>query len=133
MGSTHTNSSTSEKTLLVVDDEPTNLALIEMLVDELQLPVRCVTARNGAEAITAARELLPELVLMDLMMPVLDGWEATRRLKADPATASIPIVAVTAQAMVGDRERALAAGCDDYLTKPFELAELVAKLRARLE
>jgi CheY-like chemotaxis protein len=122
-----------EKTLLVVDDEVTNLELILMLVDELQIPVRCVTARNGAEAIAVAREVTPELVLMDLMMPVLDGWEATRRLKADPATAGIPIVAVTAQAMVGDRERALAAGCDDYLTKPFALAELIEKLRARLE
>jgi CheY-like chemotaxis protein len=122
-----------EKMLLVVDDEVTNLELILMLVDELQIPVHCVTARNGVEAIAAARALTPELVLMDLMMPVLDGWEATRRLKADPATAGIPIVAVTAQAMVGDRERALAAGCDDYLTKPFELAELIEKLRARLE
>jgi len=122
----------SEHTLLVVDDELANLELILMLVDELKIPVKCVTARNGVEAIAATRELSPTLVLMDLMMPVLDGWEATRRLKADPATAAIPIVAVTAQAMVGDRERALAAGCDDYLTKPFELSALVAKLRERL-
>ena len=122
----------AEKTLLVVDDEVQNLELILMLVDEFQIPVRCVTARNGEEAIAAARELMPDLVLMDLMMPVLDGWEATRRLKADPVTAKIPVVALTAQAMVGDHERALAAGCDDYVTKPFDLSELVAKLRARL-
>ena len=122
----------ADKTLLVVDDELTNLDLILMLIDELEIPVRCVTARNGAEAIAAARALTPQLVLMDLMMPVLDGWEATRRLKADPLTAGIPIVAVTAQAMVGDRERALAAGCDDYLTKPFELDALVATLKERL-
>jgi len=120
------------KTLLIVDDEPTNVQLIRMLAEDVGLPVRLRTASNGLEAVTLARELAPALVLMDLKLPVLDGLEATRRLKADPATASIPVIALTAQAMVGDRERALAAGCDGYLTKPIDLQALVALLRERL-
>ena len=120
------------KTLLIVDDEPTNVQLIRMLAEDVGLPVRLRTASNGLEAVTLARELAPALVLMDLKLPVLDGLEATRRLKADPATASIPVIALTAQAMVGDRERALAAGCDGYLTKPIDLQALLHLLRERL-
>jgi two-component system cell cycle response regulator DivK len=101
---------TTTKTLLVVDGELANLELIMMLVDDLQLPVRCVTARNGAEAIAVARAVAPELVLMDLMIPVLDGWEATGRLKADPATAKIPVVALTAQPRWTERELSQSAG-----------------------
>ena len=119
-------------TLLVVDDEPVNLALIHLLVEELELPVRVATAENGLQAVSMARELTPTLVLMDLKMPGLDGWEATRQLKADPATAGIPIIAVTAQAMVGDRERALAAGCDGYVTKPIDLHAFSDLLKERL-
>jgi two-component system cell cycle response regulator DivK len=120
------------KTLLVVDDEPTNLELIRMAVEDAGLPVRFVAAPNGQEALRQARELVPDLVLMDMKMPVLDGWEATRRLKADPLTAKIPVIALTAQAMAGDLERALAAGCDDYLTKPLDMRMFVAMLRERL-
>jgi CheY-like chemotaxis protein len=120
------------KTLLVVDDQPDNLALLRMVVEEADLPVELVTASNGLEAVSLARTRAPALVLMDLKMPVLDGWEATRRLKADPATADIPVVAFTAQAMVGDRERALAAGCEAYLTKPIDVRTLTAFLRKRL-
>jgi len=120
------------KTLLIVDDEPTNVQLIRMLAEDIGVPVRLRTASNGLEAVTLARELAPALVLMDLKLPVLDGLEATRRLKADPATASIPVIALTAQAMVGDRERALAAGCDGYLTKPIDLQALLHLLRERL-
>ena len=120
------------KTLLVVDDEPANVELIRMIVEDAALPVRFVTARNGAEALTRAREAPPDLILMDLMMPVLDGWEATRRLKADPATAGIRIVAVTAQAMPGDRAQALAAGCDDYVTKPLDVRTIRGLLEAYL-
>jgi CheY-like chemotaxis protein len=120
------------KTLLVVDDQPDNLALLRMVVEEADLPVELVTASNGLEAVSLARTRAPALVLMDLKMPVLDGWEATRRLKADPATANIPVVAFTAQAMVGDRERALAAGCEAYLTKPIDVRTLTAFLRKRL-
>lgn len=121
-----------EKTLLVVDDEPNNLALIRMLVDAAELPVEVVTATDGLEAVTRARELAPALVLMDLKMPGLDGWEATRRLKADPATASIPVIALTAQAMAGDRERALAAGCDGYVSKPIDVRRFIELLKAHL-
>lgn len=120
------------KTLLVVDDEPANVELIRMIVEDAALPVQFVTARNGAEALARAREAPPDLVLMDLMMPVLDGWETTRRLKADPATARTRIVAVTAQAMAGDRAQALAAGCDDYVTKPFDVRILRAMLETYL-
>jgi two-component system cell cycle response regulator DivK len=119
-------------TLLVADDEPQNLDLIRMVVEEADVEVRLVTASNGQEAVRLARDFAPRLVLMDLKMPILDGWEATRRLKADPATRSIPIIAVSAQAMAGDRERALAAGCDDYIAKPIDVGSLVALLRQRL-
>lgn len=120
------------KTLLAVDDEPTNLYLIQMAVEESGLEVRLVTAANGLEAIERARDVRPSLVLMDLKMPVLDGWAATRRLKGDPTTATIPVIALSAQAMAGDRERALGAGCDGYLSKPFDLAAFIALLKAHL-
>jgi hypothetical protein len=120
------------KTLLVVDDEPANVELIRMIVEDAALPVQFVTARNGEEALARAREAPPDLVLMDLMMPVLDGWEATRRLKTDPSTAGVRIVAVTAQAMPGDRAQALAAGCDDYITKPIDVRVIRDMLEAYL-
>jgi two-component system, cell cycle response regulator DivK len=90
-------------------------------------------ASDGAAAIEQAKREEPDLVLMDLSLPVIDGWEATRRLKADETTRSIPIVALTAHAMAGDREKALAAGCDDYDTKPVDLVRplaIMAKLLA---
>ena len=121
-----------ERILLVVDDEPDNVELIRRIVEDSDLPVTFVTAANGDDALTCVREVKPDLVLMDLKMPVLDGWETARRLKTDPVTRAIPVIAVTAQAMAGDRERAIGAGCDDYLTKPFRVAELVALLRERL-
>ena len=120
------------KVLVVADDEPRNVDLIRMVVEDTGLPVRILVARNGFDAIRSSQEAGPALVLMDLKMPGLDGWEATRLLKADPATAAIPVVALTAQAMAGDRERALAAGCDDYLTKPLDIRRLSALLRSHL-
>ena len=90
-------------------------------------------AVDGQEGIERAGALGPELILMDMSLPVLDGWEATRQLKAAPDTQSIPIIALTAHAMAGDREQALAAGCDDYDTKPIELKRLLGKMKAILE
>jgi CheY-like chemotaxis protein len=86
----------------------------------------CELAVTGREAVAKAAALHPGLILMDLSLPEMNGWEATRALKADPALAGIPVVAVTAHAMVGDRETAIAAGCAECVTKPYELAELVA-------
>jgi two-component system, cell cycle response regulator DivK len=85
----------------------------------------CELAVSGREAVTRAAALRPGLILMDLSLPEMNGWEATRALKADPALAHIPVVAVTAHAMVGDRETAIAAGCAECVTKPYELEELI--------
>lgn len=120
------------RTLLVVDDEPLNVDLIRRVVEETSLPVRFVVASNGLDALAQARALRPALVLMDLKIPGLDGLEATRRLKADPATASIPVVALTAQAMAGDRERALEAGCDGYISKPIDVRRVIELLKVHL-
>ena len=89
-------------------------------------------AVDGALALEAVAANTPELILMDLSLPVMDGWEATRRLKANPATASIPVIALTAHAMSGDREKAVEAGCDDYDTKPVNLKRLLEKMEALL-
>ncbi len=89
-------------------------------------------AVDGAEAIVAAKAAPPDLVLMDMSLPVLDGWEATRRLKADPSTSSIPVVGLSAHAMGADREKALAAGCDEYDTKPVDILRLLAKMHRLL-
>jgi CheY-like chemotaxis protein len=88
-----------------------------------------VTAVDGAAGVAKAAAERPDLVLMDLSLPVIDGWEATRRIKADPSTASIPVIALTAHAMSGDEEKAKAAGCDDFLTKPVDEDLLFAALR----
>ena len=90
-------------------------------------------ACDGQQGLALARSAGPDLVLMDMNLPVLDGWEATRQLKADPQTGSIPIIALTAHAMAGDRAKALEAGCDDYDTKPVEFPRLLSKIQALLE
>lgn len=89
-------------------------------------------AVDGQQAIDMARAEQPEIVLMDLSLPVIDGWEATRQLRASPDTAGLRIIALTSHAMSGDKERALAAGCDDYDTKPLDLARLLGKIAAQL-
>jgi CheY-like chemotaxis protein len=91
-----------------------------------------VIAVDGEEGVETAGTQSPDIILMDLSLPLIDGWEATRRIKANPATTSIPVIALTAHAMAGDRERSLAAGCDDYDTKPIELERLLGKIAALL-
>jgi CheY-like chemotaxis protein len=91
-----------------------------------------IAAKDGEEAVRSARAEKPDLILMDLSLPRMDGWTATRQLKADPDVHDIPVIALTAHAMIGDRERALAAGCDDYVSKPINIRELAAKLRQLL-
>ena len=116
--------------ILVVDDDEMNRDMLSRRL--IRKGYEVVLAVNGAEAIEKAREERPALVLMDLSMPVLDGYEATRRLKASGETSAIPIIGLSAHAMVGDREKALAAGCDDYDTKPVELPRLLGKVEAFL-
>lgn len=113
--------------ILVAEDNPVNLELIRQLLEEEGCEL--LAAADGEEAIRLALEHRPDLILMDLSLPRVDGWEATRRLRADPRTAAIPVVALTAHAIVGYRERALAAGCTDYLTKPVDEDALFAVIR----
>jgi CheY-like chemotaxis protein len=108
--------------VLIVDDNPTNLKLVAYLVKASGYVVD--TAADADAAVTAIRANKPRLILMDLQLPGIDGLELTRRLKADPATMDIKIIAVTAYAMKGDEEKALAAGCDDYVTKPIDTRAL---------
>ena len=90
--------------------------------------MRIVTASEGQEALALARSLYPAAITLDVLMPGMDGWEVLRELKATPETHDIPVIGVTAHAMTGDREKALAAGCDDYVTKPVDLPQLLGKL-----
>jgi len=105
----------AKKILVVEDDTDNRRIVIKVLTVE---GYEVVEATDGIEALAQARAAQPDLILMDLALPNLDGWEATRRLKSDPATRAIPVVALTAIAMSGDEERARAAGCDDYIAKP---------------
>ena len=91
-----------------------------------------VTALDGEQGLAAAQSEHPDLVLMDMSLPIMDGWEATRRLKGDAATSRIPVIGLTAHAMSGDRDKAIAAGCDDYDTKPVELPRLLEKIETLL-
>lgn len=117
------------KILLVEDNEMNR----DMLSRRLERKGYQITmAVDGEQGVEMARTALPDLILMDMSLPVLDGWEATRRIKNDPVLRSIPIIALTAHAMSGDREKALEAGCDDYDTKPIELPRLLEKIQALL-
>ena len=116
--------------LLVEDNELNRDMLSRRLVKRGYEVVIAVDGRDGVDKARAER---PALVLMDMSLPVLDGWEATRELRADPSTRPIPIIALTAHAMAGDREKALGAGCDDFDTKPIELERLLGKIEALLQ
>ena len=114
----------SGETVLVVDDHLPNLALLEHLLQIHGYDV--MTAEGAKDALAALAQKTPRLILMDLQMPGIDGFQLTRMLKSSPATAQVPIVAVTSFAMSGDKERALAAGCDGYVTKPIDTRTLPA-------
>ena len=117
------------KILLVEDNEMNRDMLSRRL---LRKGYEVVMAVDGEQAVAMAQSETPALILMDMSLPVFDGWEATRRIKAAPETKSIPVIALTAHAMAGDREKSLEAGCEDYDTKPIELERLLGKMEALL-
>ena len=117
--------------ILVVEDTPDNRQILRDLLTSAGYEV--IEAINGAEGVAAAIEHLPDLILMDIQLPVLDGYEATRRIKAHAATAKIPIIAVTSYALSGDETKAREAGCDGYVAKPFSPRQLLAKVREFLQ
>jgi len=117
------------KLLLVEDNEMNRDMLSRRLIRK---GYEVVIAVDGAEGVAMARSESPQLILMDLSLPVLDGWEATRQLKSAAETRAIPIIALTAHAMSGDREKAIESGCDDYDSKPIELVRLLGKIEALL-
>jgi len=114
--------------ILYVEDNDDNVYMLRNRLTRAGFTV--VIATDGVQGVAMAGSERPDLIIMDLTLPDMDGWEATRRIKADPATKHIPVVALTANAMEGDREKALAAGCDDFDTKPLELPRLLDKIRA---
>lgn len=116
--------------ILYVEDNEDNIYVIKNRLGRAGFTV--LIATDGEQGVSMAAAERPDLILMDLRLPVLDGWEATRRIKAQPGTRDIPIIALTAHAMTGDREKALEAGCDDFDTKPVEMPRLLEKVRALL-
>ena len=112
--------------ILLVEDNDMNRDMMSRRLQRKGHEV--LMAADGMQCILMAESETPDLILLDMSLPVIDGWEAARRLKASPTTASVPIVALTAHAMAGDREKALAAGCDDYDTKPIDLPRLLDKI-----
>jgi two-component system, cell cycle response regulator DivK len=114
------------KTILVIEDQEINRDLLIQILEDFYA---VIVAGDGAEGLAQAADGRPDLILMDFGMPVMDGWETTRRIKADPALRHIPIIAITSHAMVGDEEKARQAGCDDYMAKPIDEDELLTKIR----
>jgi len=114
--------------ILYVEDNDDNVYMLKNRLTRAGFTV--VIATDGAQGVAMAHSEQPDLILMDLTLPGMDGKEATHRIKADPATKGIPVIALTANAMAGDREEAMAAGCDDFDTKPVELQRLLGKIRA---
>jgi two-component system cell cycle response regulator DivK len=116
--------------ILIVEDQEDNRQIIRDLCSTLDYEL--IEAENGVEALAAIVKQKPDLILMDIQMPIMDGYEATRRIKADPATKDIPIIAVTSYALTGDEQKARDAGCDDYIPKPYSPRQLLAKIRQYL-
>jgi two-component system, cell cycle response regulator DivK len=118
--------------VLIGEDEPDNQIILQTIVESL-VGVRADVAGNGLAVLASVQRERPNVILLDLMMPGLDGFQVTRQLKGNPETATIPIVAISAMARPDDRDAALAAGCDEFVRKPFELEDLEAVIRSYLE
>ena len=119
-----------DESILIVDDNPTNLKLASRVLEAEGYAITQATDAEQAQQLLL--HTVPDLILMDMSLPVLDGWEATRQIKAAETTGRIPVIALTAHAMVGDREQALDAGCDDYDVKPVDIDRLCGKIDAQL-
>ena len=117
--------------LLLVEDNEMNRDMLSRRLEKRGYTL--ALAVDGGQGVAMAKSELPDLILMDMSLPVMDGWEATRQIKADPATKGIPVIALTAHAMESDRQKALEAGCDDFDTKPVELARLLVKIEELLK
>ncbi|MCB9507703.1 MAG: response regulator [Myxococcales bacterium] len=117
--------------LLLVEDNEMNRDMLRRRLEKRGFDVSL--ASDGREAVDVARAARPDVILMDLSLPLIDGWEATRILKEDPETRAIPVIALTAHAMAGEKERALSAGCNDYDTKPVDLPRLLGKIQRQLD
>ncbi|MCC3413405.1 MAG: response regulator [Microcoleus sp. PH2017_29_MFU_D_A] len=117
--------------ILLVEDNEMNRDMLSRRLARKGYEVSI--AVDGAEGVSMAKTKVPDLILMDMSLPVLDGWRATQQIKADPETKMIPVIALTANAMAGDREKCLAAGCDDYDTKPVEFPRLLSKIEMLLK
>jgi two-component system cell cycle response regulator DivK len=118
------------KRILVVEDQPDNRQIIRDMLAPTDYEI--TEAENGEQALTAIAKQRPDLILMDIQLPIMDGYEATRRIKADASLRAIPIIAVTSYALSGEGQKARAAGCDDYVPKPFSPRQLLAKIRQYL-
>jgi len=118
------------KRILVVEDQDDNRRILRDLLNSVGFET--LEAEDGVQGVAAAEAHRPDLILMDIQMPILDGYEATRRIKANPDLRAIPIIVVTSYALSGDEAKARAAGCDDYITKPYSPRQLLAKIRAYL-
>ncbi len=116
--------------ILLVEDNEMNLDMLSRRLERRGFEI--LIAMDGAHGVDIAKTQMPDLILMDMSLPVMDGWEATRRLKADPQTKPIPIIALTAHAIAGDREKCLAAGCDEYESKPVKFPRLLEKIEQML-
>ena len=114
--------------ILIVEDNEMNRDMLSRRLERRGFKI--VMAVDGAEGVAMSKTESPDLILMDMSLPIMNGWEATRAIRADEATAAIPVIALTAHSMPGDREKAMEAGCDDYDTKPVDLPRLLAKMAA---